>query len=260
MSELTKSNVQALGAGLFGFVAVMAIGGGALLVHRSQQPKAGAPPAAAAAPIDLGSSMPRPSMAPAAQKERRAQSPAPLIGELEPAEAPEAPEAAPSVPSAAAPAESSVPSPEAAPNAPSSGSRLEVTQHVGGEDASSTAVGVAAVAAAAEKPGAPLPKKAVRKAAPIPDATAGAAIASVHYGATSRSELMGRAAGPVYNMQGSAKRPGTAAKGRMADDVTAKISDLQHQLEAAGLPPEQRSALQKKLDEVTKSVADPAGQ
>ena len=77
MSEQNQSNFRAFGAGLLGFVAVMAIGGGALMLRSSQQAKAGARPDAAAAPIDLGSSMPRPV---AAHKQRLVESPAPLMG------------------------------------------------------------------------------------------------------------------------------------------------------------------------------------
>src|SRR4051794_37845506 len=80
MSEQSKSNVQALGAGLVGFIAVMAVGGGAMMVHRSLQAKAALRPAAAGAPIDLAApgSLERPSGRPA--REARLESPAPLVG------------------------------------------------------------------------------------------------------------------------------------------------------------------------------------
>lgn len=252
MSEQNQSNVQAFGAGLLGFVVVMAIGGGALMVRSSQQAKAGARPEAAGAPIDLGSSMPRPSLSPAsAQRERRAQSPAPLTGEVDEAEASEAP-AAESGGAAAAGA-----SPKSAPNAQTPASRLEVTQHLDKPGSGSSATAVVNNTLASEEAPKAAGKKAFDKKAALKIDTAGA-VASVHYGVTNRSELMGRAAGPVYNIKGGSGKVGSGGMGKMADEVNAKISDLQKQLEAAGLPAEQRAKLQQDLDNVMKGVTGPA--
>lgn len=249
MSDQGKSNIQAFGAGLFGFVAVIAIGGGALMVHRSQQRKAEAQPVAAGAPIDLGSSMPRAPMSPRPQKERRAESPAPLLGEAEENEALEAP-AAPADESNAA-----SPSPEAAPKARSS-SRLETTAHLAADGGGSTARAV--VSNTVEKEAAPAAKKAAGKKAPLSlDPAAASAVASVHYGATSRSELMGRAAGPVYNIKGGA-RQASGVTGKLAGDVTDKIAEIRRQLEASGLPADQRAKLQKELDDASKGLEAPA--
>lgn len=259
MSEQSKSNYQALGAGLFGFVAVMAVGGGALMVHRSQQASASAAPAAAGAPIDLGASMPAPrhAMTPAALKERRAESPAPLIGEVEESE----PAEAPAVPAEASSRRSSAPAPtpESAPEARPSSSRLAVTQHVdaGAGDATAAAAAVASAPPPEKALKVPAKKPAVKKAPLAVEAGSGA-IASVHYGATNRSELMGRAAGPVYNMKGAGPRPGSGAVGKMADDVNAKIADLQKQLESVGMPADQRAKLQKDLEDVTKGAIPPS--
>ncbi len=252
MSEQNQSNFQAFGAGLFGFVAVMAIGGGALMVRSSQQAKAGARPEAAAAPIDLGSSMPRPSLSPvSAQKERREQSPAPLTGEVEEAEASEAP--------AVGSASGAAASPESAAKAQSSAPRLEVTQHLDkpGNGSSATAI-VNNTLAPEEAPRAADKKALGKKAAPKVDPAGGGAIASVHYGVTNRSELMGRAAGPVYNVKGGSGKVDSGATGKMAADVNAKISEIQKQLESAGLPAEQRAKLQKNLEDVIKGVVGPA--
>lgn len=263
MSEQNQSNFQALGAGLLSFVAVMAVGGGAMLVHRSNQAKAGAPPAAAAAPIDLGADAPRP-MAPAVRAERRAQSPAPLIGDAgtteEAAETAAPAAAAASAASPRAPAaESPALSPEAAPRQDSR-SRLQVAEHVEASAGESTAAAEVKETAARERAKAPAPlKKAAKKAvAPIGDA-AGTAVASVHYGATSRNELMGRAAGPVYNIKGGA-RPTKSATGKMADDATTQIAGLRKQLDTAGLAPEDRAKLQAQLDEAMKSMSGAADQ
>jgi hypothetical protein len=252
MSEQNQSNFQAFGAGLFGFVAVMAIGGGALMVRSSQQAKAGARPEAAAAPIDLGSSMPRPSLSPiSAQKERRAQSPAPLTGEVqEEAEAPEAPAAESSGSAATS-------SSRSAPNAQTPASRLEVTQHLDKPGSGSSATAIVTNTLAPEEAPKAAAKKPLDKKAALKIDTAGA-VASVHYGVTNRNELMGRAAGPVYNIKGGSGKGGSGEMGKMAADVNAKISDLQKQLEAAGLPAEHRAKLQQDLDNVMKGVVGPS--
>lgn len=252
MSDQGKSNVQAIGAGLLGFAVVMVIGGGALMAHRSQQAKTAQQPVAAGAPIDLGASMPRPSLSPISHKERRAESPAPLLGETEESEAVEA---APAEAPSSAPA---APSPESAPRARPS-SRLETTAHLAAEAGRSTAVGVVGNTLAPEKEAAaPAPKKALGKKAPLTiDPAAGAAVASVHYGATSRSELMGRAAGPVYNMKGGGRQTG-GVTGKLAGDVSDKIVEIRRQLEASGLPADQRAKLQKDLDDASKGLEAPA--
>lgn len=267
MSEQNKSNLQTFGAGLIGFAAVMAVGGGALMFHSYRQAGSTAAPAPAAPPIDLGSSLPRPVTPGAVHIERRAESPAPLIGELEESEESNAPAAAPRVPGAsaapaapAAPVEAA-PTPESAPAAKASA--LEVTQHLEVEGNTSTAE--ASVKNTTEdgkdaaKP-AKIPKLALKKAAPAKlDAPSsdGAVASSVHYGVTSRSELMGRAAGPVYNFKGGSKGAAEAkATGKMAVDADGKMADIRRQLETAGLPEAQRAQLIKELDASMKRVSE----
>ena len=243
MSEQNKSNVQALGAGLIGFIAVMAVGGGAMLLHSSLQSKA--PIRAAAAPIDLAApaKLQRPFARP--QHEARAESPAPLVGsedESTPARA----SGASAVPGAG---DVSVPRDDKS----AKGAALEVAGHLDATGSGSSAkseVKAAAVAAKAlKKPG--------RKAAAKAEAPDTAALASVHYGVTSRSELMGRAAGPVYNIAGGSAKGSTAGRGKLAGDFKDTITDLQRKLEAAGMPAEQRASLQKELAEATKNMGDP---
>ena len=247
MSDQSKSNFQAFGAGLLGFVAVMAIGGGALMVRSSQQSKAAARPEAAAPPIDLGAPMPRPSMSPsAAAKERRAESPAPLMG----AEESQGSEAA------AAQAAAGGSAPQSASNASSPAPRLEPTAHLdkpGNGSSAATAVVKNTVDAEKEKAVKPLSKKALPKLVTTPGGAN--AIASVHYGVTSRNELMGRAAGPVYNFKGKGQGAGSAPTGKMADDLNGKMADLQGQLEKAGLSAEDRAKLTKDLEAATKGSA-----
>jgi hypothetical protein len=252
MSEQNQSNFQAFGAGLLGFVAVMAIGGGALMVRSSQQAKAGARPDAAAAPIDLGSAMPRPV---ASHKERRMESPAPLMGAQDKSEGSEA-SAEESDVAAAAAAGAAASSSGSAQNAKSAAARLEVTQHLDKPGSGSSATAIVKEEAAPEKKEKVLGKIAGRKVTPKLDTTGGGAVASVHYGVTSRSELMGRAAGPVYNFKGNAKSGGSGAMGKMGVDVKAKVADLQRQMEAAGLPAEQRAKLQKDIEAATSGISE----
>lgn len=250
MSEQSKSNYQALGAGLLGFVAVMAVGGGGLMLHSSHRAKSAAPPAPAAAPIDLGAAMPAPSMGRSMQKERRAESPAPLIGEID--EGSDADVAASAAAPASSSAEAAAPSPESAPAARAPA--LEVTRHLDLEKGSSSAEAVVKNTVAAKKAAALPVRKAPEPKLEVP-AGDGAVASSVHYGVTSRSELMGRAAGPVYNFKGAKGGAAVQAAGKMADDADGKMADLRRQLEASGLPEDQRAKLLKELDEAMKNAA-----
>jgi hypothetical protein len=253
MSELTKSNFHAFVAGLVGFVAVVAIGGGALVLH-SKNAKTG--PVAAGAPIDLASSVhaPAPVSRFAARSEaaRPQQSPAPLIGETdeEAAESAAAESAAPAKAAAAARAESG-PIRDAK-NAP----RLVAG---GGVDGAAPSAHTSAELRFKDK--VVLHDEAAAKADPKLGAVAAKkpeaqALASVKYGVTSRSELMGRAAGPVYNFSGGQTQKG--AVGALAGQTSARIAELRGQLEKTGLAPEDREKVQKELDAAVKA-ADAAG-
>lgn len=243
MSDQNKSNFEAFGAGIMGFVAVMAVGGGALLVHNSQQPKA----VAAAAPIDIASPISRPveNIAVAA-KERRADSPAPLIGAETSSEAVQESAAG----GAASAASVSVPG-ASAPAAGAGDPKLEIAQHLDATGSGTTAVASVKNTAVAAK-NAKTAKAADKKAVPKLNTTIGPggtnAVASVHYGVTSRNELMGRAVGSVLNVKGGGKiGGGAAASSKMAGDASAKIANLQKQLDAAGLPADQRARIQKNM-------------
>lgn len=266
MSDQNKSNLQALGAGLLGFVAVLAVGGGALLVV-NRQAKTSSRAVPAAAPIDLGSSLPAlPAMTNSVQRERRAESPAPLVGADESEQSSPAGSAGASGSSGIAPASQSSAKPAAAK------SSLEVTQHLDAKG-SSTAVAKSDEKSDA-KDAAKTPKIALKaqarhaaaKADPKTDAPDASAVASVHYGVTDRSELMGRAAGPVYNFQGANKGGGTAANGKMAGgsagngtaDVNAKLAEIKKQLSGSNLPPDQRAALLKQLEDAGADIEAPA--
>lgn len=256
MSEDNKSNFQTLGAGLLGFVAVMAVGGGALMLHSSHQAKSAATPAPAAAPIDLGSSMPRPSMSPSGlQKERRESSPAPLIGDDGSSSDEPSSAESPAAPAPSAAPRAAAPSPESAPAAKASA--LEVTRHLDAEGNGSTAEAVVKNSAEEKKAPKLQGKLPARKGAKLElPAGDGAVASSVHYGVTSRSELMGRAAGPVYNIKGGKGGEAKTAAGKMADDADGRIADLRRQLEASDLPADQRAKLLKDLDDSLKRISE----
>lgn len=251
MSDQSKSNLQAIGAGLLGFAAVLLVGVGALFLHSKLTAQTAALPVPAAAPIDLGSSMPRPgSVTPA---ERRENSPAPIIGRDE-----DGAQAAPSEARAGSP---SSPAARAAAARAAEGARsapaLKASEHLTAE-ASTTAE--AKVEEAPAKPEKAAKIKHLKASANAPaalaagDGAAGgdAAVASVHYGVKSRSELMGRAAGPVYNFNGGGKKGGTTAgAGKVAGASgidPATLADLKKQLQNANLPTEQRAAILKQLE------------
>ncbi len=262
-----QSNLQTLGAGFLGFAVVMAIGGGALLFHSAHKAKEAAKPDAAAPPIDLGASAPRPA-APAvtaAEPQVARHEPAPVVTvTVSAAQATQAMNAFASVLKATADAKaaadataaSGTPAPapalaRAAPAGKTAAPRLASAQHLGKPDGSSAATAVVANEPATQQAEKADDKKAATKADPAAAAVA-AAVASVHYGVTSRSELMGRAAGPVLNFTGGAAKGGAGASGKMGDDIETRAAELKRQLDAAGLPADQRAKLQKELDDALK--------
>ena len=257
MSDQNKSNFQAFGAALLGFVAVMAVGGGALMVYSSQQAKVGARAVAAGEPIDLGSSVQRP---PSVLKEQRADSPAPLVGEEDGSEVAQT-SVSEAVADGAASAPQSVTNAQASAQSNSeaqAASRLVVTQHLDKPGNGSSATAIVKNIPNPEKAPKAVSKKSAVKIAQTGGGTATGAVASVHYGVTSRNELMGRAAGPVYNFKGGASKGASGAAGKTGGELKTKISDLKGQLEAAGLPAEERAKLMKDLEDANKNLADTA--
>ena len=86
-----------------------------------------------------------------------------------------------------------------------------------------------------------------------PDGRDAAVASSVHYGVTSRSELMTRANGPVSNFKGRRAKT-NAPVGTLAGDAGAKLADIQKQLDAATLPEADRAKLKKELDPLSKDL------
>jgi hypothetical protein len=242
MSEQTKGNFQVFGAGLVGFVAVVGAAGLALKLGGPRAPAA--PQAAAApAPIEAGIlSLPAPSAAAPAHLPRAA-SPQPLIGAQDEAFVEESPAAPARVQhAAAAPAGAG-----AAGSAPSSLQALGAPKHYGkGESASSAKAQVKEFSKLEPQaePSAPAAK-------PVPrlklDTTRNTVASTVHYGVTSRAELMGKAAGPVYNFKG-AKPAGAGRGAELAAEANAKMDDIEKQLDSnEALTAEQKAAIRQQL-------------
>jgi hypothetical protein len=241
MSEQTKGNVHVFGAGLFGFVAVVGAAGLALKLGGGG---AHAPAAAtAAAPIEAGIlSLPSPAASAPAHLPRPA-SPQPLLGAHDEAFVEE---------NAAAPAHAqhaaAAPAAGAAGSAPSSLQALGAPKHHGkGESVSSATAEVKKFST----PGPQAPQAPAPAAKPVPrlklDASRNSVASTVHYGVTSRAELMGKAAGPVYNFKG-AKPAGAGRTAELAAEANSKIDDLEKQLESnTTLTEEQKAAIRQKL-------------
>ena len=251
MSDQSKSNVQALGAGFLGFIAVVTVGGGLMMLHSSRQTQSAAKPAAA--PIDLSSSMSlpapaSPAVAPAVRRESRAESPAPLIGEQDSIESVPAPSAS------AAPSDAS----KAAAGQAKAGSALKPTEHLQAKGGS-TAEAVVKNTIEKEKAVAKTDKKPVPDAKLVETPGASAVASTVHYGVTDRSELMGRAAGPVYNFKGGgAAKDSSAAASAAQGDVKAKLAGLKKQLQDSTLPAEQRDSILKQLEAAGEPANEPS--
>lgn len=241
MSEQTKGNLQVFGAGIFGFVAVVGVAGLAMTKFGGAAP---APAAHAAAPIEAGIlSLPSPA-APAPAHLPRPASPQPLLGEHDEdfvEESAAAPARAPQALAASGGA-------GAAGSAPSSLEALGAPRHYGkGESASSARAETKTIAA---KP-APAPAREEPAFKPVPrvklDTSRSSVASSVHYGVRSRSELMGNAAGPVYNFKG-AKPAAAGRNAELAAEASSKLDDIEKQLDAnTALTAEQKAEIRKKI-------------
>jgi hypothetical protein len=271
MSEQHKSTFQAFGAALLGFVAVVALGGGAMLLHSSHKAKAPPKPVPAAEPIDLASPAPRGPEPIAPIKEIRTESPAPLVGSDDETEVADAPFAArpggvvapPADAYASVPADAVASSPASSPNAAPGMRRLQPAEHLdlassGGSPAKAgVAIETPAARKAAKLASSKKPMAKIAPAAPQP-----ASVASVHYGVTSRDELMGRAAGPVYNIKSGSSdlKAKPESGGKMASEMNERLAGLQSKLEEdTSLSPAQRADIQTELSNLKKGVADIGG-
>jgi hypothetical protein len=250
MSEQGKTQIQTLGAGFIGFVGVVGLGS-LVIMHHGTAPAASA---VAYAPVDAASALAVPaatiranpalSGAPTGQSGAVPSSPAPLLSADDRAAVPDAP------PSAAPAATATAGVPAAAP-------KLVVGQHL---DAASSA---SSSAQASASTAAPAPKKLVPAKkpffAPKLDLTKnqGTIASTVHYGVSDRSELMGRAAGPVYNFsgKGAGGQGAAVAAGSMdANGAMQAVNAAQAQVDASAANGAQKAQLDQNLNQVRQTV------
>lgn len=264
MSEQGKSNLQVFGAGAGAFALVVAIGGAALAAYSKLM--AAAPAAPAAAPIDITAhAVPGAVASSRGSSERRAESPAPLIGDMaEPGEGSELDDALSASPSKAAAVQRAEGGPVAASAAPAA-PKLQRVESLKAEGASTTAAVEVKTVAAEKKDEKKDGKKAKNDgvaqitASESAAAPRGEALAStVQYGVTDRSALMGRAAGPVYNLKGGAPKQSQAARMKGADSAAAKLEEARQSASKAPLTSEEKALLDEQLKKAGETLA-PAG-
>lgn len=253
--QAKKSQFQNLAAGFLGFVGVVGFGSLVILHHGASKPRAYvyAPPSAAvvstlAAPaqavkVNL-------SGAPLALSANALSSPAPTL----PDEAREEAAAAPAAADAATASAARAPGAAAAAKLVASGPL----------DASSSASSSASASASASAQ--PKAKALAKKTFLEPkldlSKSQGTLASSVHYGVSDRAELMGRAAGPVYNFSG--KSVGQAQSGQVAADNAGpaaldQVDAAKKQIDASDVPADQKATIDRKLDQV-RAVTPSAGQ
>lgn len=239
MSEQAKGNAQVIGAGILGFVAV--VGGSFAVMSLLAPRRPAAPPSVeASAPVPSLEPPAAPRVAPSSHESRQS-SPAPLSG----ASAEQLSEGTAVSPSlAGADPEQAAPAALGALGAPKFAGKGEATSSARAETKKIEVK-------AAEKPVARGSKPSPRpKLEPSGDAVASA----VHYGVTSRSELMGNAAGPVYNFKGGKKAP-SGQVAALAGQADAQMADVQKALEQSNLTSEQKAELMRKFAEARGQAA-----
>lgn len=252
MTENGKAQIEAIGAGLVGFVVVVGVGVLFLMPRGGASVKA---PPSSYAPVNVTAGLSAPDHsatpdragAPMGMTGTAASSPAPLLPESERAAAPAETASAAAAPAAAAPAAA----------AQSSFARkLVVTQHLDGTSSAHSSA-KASVASASPSPAKALPKKKVFLTPKLDLTNIPSLAATVHYGVSGRSELMGRAAGPVYNFSGR-----NAAKGQASAPTAAgalsKVDAAQDQIDNSPLADSDKAAINANLDQARQAVQNGA--
>ncbi|HEX4048361.1 MAG TPA: hypothetical protein VH309_11030 [Elusimicrobiota bacterium] len=265
MSDQGKiSQLKTLAAGFLGFVGVVGLGSLLILHHGGAAVKA---PVVAYPPVDAGSALSAPARvaepslagAPLGGSNAAVSSPAPLL----PDEARDdgSPAAAQAAVSAAGGAVASAKTPAAA--AP----KLVVGAHLDS---------AASASSSASMPVASVPKLK-RKAAPALaekpffapkldlSKNQGIAATTIHYGVSDRAELMGRAAGPVYNFSGNAlgQQSAQVAADNAAPNAAGALQQVeaaQKQLDASNVAADQKAQIDQNLNQIRQAAPAPSGQ
>jgi hypothetical protein len=261
MSEQEKrSQFQSLAAGFLGFVGVVGLGSLVILHHGGAPAKAHIAYAPASAEVVSALAAPAQmakvnlSGAPLGASASAFSSPAPTVPD-------EVRERAVVIPGSAENGDVRAPaSAGAKPDA-----KLVASAHL--EAAASGSTSASASAAAPDKPKAKaLAKKPFFEPKLDLSKNQSAVASTVHYGVSSRAELMGRAAGPVYNFSG--KSVGQAQGGQVAADnagptgALQQVDAAQKQIDASdGVPADQKAKIDENLNQVRQTaVSAPAGQ
>lgn len=236
MTDNGKSQIQTIVSAMLGFVLVVGVGalavmsrGGSAKSPSSASHPSSIPTAPAAEPA-------LPAAAPAAAGVAGASSPQPVLPSVMADKV--AQEAAPAAQAASAPKPAA----------------LVVTQHLEATQTTSAKVEVAAaLAAPAAKKMEPLATREFVTPKLAPTKNAGIA-SSVHYGVSSRSELMGRAAGPVYNFKGRGAKKADASGSKIGGEAATQIEEAQRQVEGSALDEKAKKDLRETFQLVNDSV------
>ncbi|MBI3564108.1 MAG: hypothetical protein HY079_02805 [Elusimicrobia bacterium] len=239
MTEHGKASIQMVAAGLIGFALVVG-GGGALLVlpRSSPAPKAASVARASVAAgtalaVPAPAARPATAVAPAGGTAVAASSPAPILPESAREEAAAPVAAAPAAAAAAAP-------------------KLAVTRHL--EVAHQASIPAAVPAApVARLDAAPAKKPFVAPKLDL-SKTQSAVASSVHYGVSSRAELMGRAAGHVYNFSGKGAKNAQSAQ-VAAGSMDQQLDAAQAQLDSSGMSEHDKAVVSETLKTAKKATA-----
>ncbi len=239
MSDQSKGNMQVIGAGVMGFIAVVGVAG-LVLTHDSGRgsvlSRASAPAPAVSAPEPVIARQ-------ALSRERPSSSPAPLVGSVADV-VPGHGDAGAAATHAASGASVSAAAPASA--APALGAMGDPRFAGKGESVTSARAEVAKAAAPEPKEAAAPAFKAVPRIALDKTQARGSIASAVHYGVTSRNELMGKAAGPVYNFTGR-QVAGGSRLAELSSHADKQMTEAERNIEASNLTPEQKAEMRQKL-------------
>ena len=79
---------------------------------------------------------------------------------------------------------------------------------------------------------------------------------TVHYGVNSRSELMGRAAGPIFNFKGRGAKKAETSDGNILSQVATQIEEARKQVEGSSLDDKTKKDLSEKLQLVNDGIGN----
>ena len=242
--QAKKSPIRTVAAGLLGFVGIVGLGSLVIMHHGGAAPKA---PVAFYSPVNADPAAPAPLRAAGTSSlaaSAAASSPAPMppseaVRNETAAAAVSAPSAAPQDAPAAAPGAKLV-----------AGAKLASAGSASSSASASVAAAAPALKAAPARKPFSAPKLDLTK-------TSGAVASTVHYGVSGRSELMGRAAGPVYNFSGNAGAKGgqVAADNASASGALQQVDAVQKQVDASDVPDAEKAKLDKDLNQVRQTAA-----